>query len=280
MVKIVKLEETNVALGKQTAMSSVSNGRDGAKGVDGNTNEDIDEGSCFHTDTGIEHTGTLNPWWRVDLEAMFHIVNVTLFNRIDGCGTLGCGYRASNLRLSMGTTLESMNIVDTVPDQIKDIHTFSFPEGKQARYVQVTLEGQKKILHLCEVQVFGFQIDERNVALGKQTTVSSVYNGFYGTKGVDGNTNQDHNKGSCFHTRPDTLNPWWRVDLGAMYHIVNVTLFNRIDSDCYIDGCNRRASNLRLSMGTSLESMNVVDTVPGQIEDIHTFSFPEGKQAR
>ncbi|XP_053385665.1 fucolectin-like [Mercenaria mercenaria] len=156
-LECTRIGATNVALlGKQTVMSSVINGFYGAKGVDGNTNQEFNEGTCFITDPGTQHTGTLNPWWRVDLGALYHIVNVTFFNRIDGCGTVGCGYRASNLRLSMGTSLETINVVGTVPGQIEDIHTFSFPESKQARYVQVTLEGQKKILHLCEVQVFGF----------------------------------------------------------------------------------------------------------------------------
>ncbi|XP_045178929.2 fucolectin-like [Mercenaria mercenaria] len=144
------LEETNVALGKQTAISSISDSHDKAKGVDGNTNQDLKEGSCFHTDKETD------PWWRVDLGAMYHIVDVTLFNRIDSdCEIGGCNRRTRDLRLSMGTTLESMNIVGTVPGQIDDIHTFLFPEGKQARYVQVTLEGLE-YLHLCEVQVFGF----------------------------------------------------------------------------------------------------------------------------
>ncbi|XP_053388100.1 uncharacterized protein LOC128551311 [Mercenaria mercenaria] len=227
--KCTKIKETNVALGKKTAMSSEFNGYIGNKGVDGNTNQGIDKGSCFHTDKET------NPWWRVDLGAMYHIVSVTLFNRIDVCETGGCNHRANDLRLGIGTTLESMNIVGTVPDQIDDIHTFSFPKGKQARYVQVSLEGEKT-LHLCEVQVFGFPIEETNAALGKQTAMSSIALGHDGAKGVDGNTNQDLHEGSCFHTNNE-INPWWRVDLGAMYHIVNVTLFNRIDSVCETGGC-------------------------------------------
>ncbi|XP_053387788.1 uncharacterized protein LOC123543092 [Mercenaria mercenaria] len=150
--KCTKIEETNLALEKQTAMSSVNNGYNGTQGVDGNTNQYFEEGSCFHT------KNEANPWWRVDLEAIHYIVNVKLFNRIDSCEEGKCSRRASDLMLSMGMTLESMNVVGTVPGQIDDIHTFSFPEGKQARYVQVTLRGQKKVLHLCEVQVFGFPI--------------------------------------------------------------------------------------------------------------------------
>ncbi|XP_053391645.1 uncharacterized protein LOC128554388 isoform X2 [Mercenaria mercenaria] len=150
--KCTKIDETNVAQDKQTSMSSIYHGHDGTKGIDGNTNQDFGQGSCFHTE---EET---DPWWQVDLGDIYDIVNVTLFNRVVGqCDTGGCN-RATDLSLSIGTTLESMYIVGTVPGPINDIHTFKFPEGKEARYVRVTLEGQNKVLHLCEVQVFGFPI--------------------------------------------------------------------------------------------------------------------------
>ncbi|XP_053387122.1 uncharacterized protein LOC123541821 [Mercenaria mercenaria] len=143
-------KKTNVALGKQTVMSSVHDDHDGAKGVDGNTNQYFGKDSCFHTELQTD------PWWRVDLGDIYDIFHVTLFNRIgDECEGVECNRRASDLRLSMGMTLESLYIVGTVPDQIEDIHTFHFLEGQQARYVKVTLEGEKN-LHLCEVQVFGF----------------------------------------------------------------------------------------------------------------------------
>ena len=54
-----------------------------------------------------------------------------------------------------GTTLDTLEVIAHVPDQIDDIHTFEFPDGIKARYVNVTLYGYS-MLHLCEVQVFGY----------------------------------------------------------------------------------------------------------------------------
>ncbi|XP_060573784.1 uncharacterized protein LOC132731594, partial [Ruditapes philippinarum] len=74
----------------------------------------------------------------------------------DGDGSKGVdGERASDLDLMFGTTENNMYIVRQVDGQIEDIHTFNFPESKEARYVQVMLR-RKQYLHLCEVQVFGF----------------------------------------------------------------------------------------------------------------------------
>jgi hypothetical protein len=55
----------------------------------------------------------------------------------------------------LGTKEDNMYTVRQVDGQIEDIHTFNFPESKEARYVKVMLRRQQ-YLHLCEVQVLGF----------------------------------------------------------------------------------------------------------------------------
>ncbi|XP_060603804.1 uncharacterized protein LOC132756691 [Ruditapes philippinarum] len=142
----------NVAIGKPTSMSSVyynndGNNYDGSKGVDGNLNQSWSVRSCFHTNDD------LHSWWRVDLGQMYRCFRVVLYNRLDCCKE-----RASDLDLMFGTTENNMYIVRQVDGQIEDIHTFNFPEGKGARYVQVMLRRQNS-LHLCEVQVFGFALN-------------------------------------------------------------------------------------------------------------------------
>ncbi|XP_053372651.1 fucolectin-like [Mercenaria mercenaria] len=91
----------------------------------------------------------------------------------------------------------------------------------------------------------------------------------------DGNTTQYFSGRSCFHTDLQQ-DPWWRVDLGAICEIHSVKLFNRLDSKRVA----RRASNMTLSVGISQQSMQQVGYVPGQIDDIHTFSFLGGIEAR
>ncbi|XP_053387809.1 fucolectin-like [Mercenaria mercenaria] len=141
---------TNVAEGKQTTMSSVSSKHvnyGGDKGVDGITNQDLWQGFCFHTEYES------SPWWRVDLGAKYGIFSVKLYNILNSGGV----WKARDLRLSIGITLETMDIVGSVLGQIDDIHTFNFSAGIEGRYVQVTLMGAN-VLHLCEIQVFGFSV--------------------------------------------------------------------------------------------------------------------------
>ncbi|XP_060582674.1 uncharacterized protein LOC132739042 [Ruditapes philippinarum] len=135
---------TNVAIGRRTYMSSVYQGYNGSMGVDGNSNQLWSGRSCFHTKNDV------HSWWRIDLGKIYRCFRVVLYNRLDDCKE-----RASDLDLMFGTTENNMYIVRQVDGQIEDIHTFNFPESKEARYVQVMLRRQNP-LHLCEVQVFGF----------------------------------------------------------------------------------------------------------------------------
>ncbi|XP_053388099.1 uncharacterized protein LOC128551310 [Mercenaria mercenaria] len=144
--KCTKIDETSVALRKTTTMSGVWYNYSGEKGVDGNTNQRFSGRSCFVTST------VNRPWWRVDLGAIFGIVRVELYNRLDYLK-----WMTKNLTLSIGTSLQSMVVVGSVPGQIDDIHTFNFTPARaiEARYVQVDLKGMGT-LSLCEVEVFGF----------------------------------------------------------------------------------------------------------------------------
>jgi hypothetical protein len=66
-----------------------------------------------------------------------------------------------------------------------------------------------------------------NVALNKSATQSSTYGGstYPASNAVDGNL------GTFNHTVGDTSdqNPWWRVNLGSMYPLGSVTVYNRQD---------------------------------------------------
>ncbi len=66
-----------------------------------------------------------------------------------------------------------------------------------------------------------------NVAHNKPTMQAGLAEGHTSWRAVDGNidTNQDH--GSCAHPDDDSRNPaWWRVDLGKLHRIYNVTIYN------------------------------------------------------
>ncbi len=70
---------------------------------------------------------------------------------------------------------------------------------------------------------------QANVAAGKPATQSSSPYGATGTAAaaVDGNTNGEWNNGSVSHT--DVQGPWWQVDLGGVYDISRIRIWNRTD---------------------------------------------------
>ena len=72
-----------------------------------------------------------------------------------------------------------------------------------------------------------------NVALMKPAQLSSEASRFpYATAAtaVDGNKAADIFDRSCTHTKesPADDRPWWRVDLGQLYHVHSVQITNRL----------------------------------------------------
>ncbi|XDV35030.1 hypothetical protein PO909_005127 [Leuciscus waleckii] len=64
---------------------------------------------------------------------------------------------------------------------------------------------------------------------------------------VDGNRDSDYKKGSCTITKTE-FNPWWRVDLGNVYSVSNVTITNR--GDC----CKDRLRGAQIRIGNKLDN--------------------------
>ena len=102
-----------------------------------------------------------------------------------------------------------------------------------------------------------------NVALQKET-FQSVTDGFWdgrSSKAVDGNTDGNfYSHGNKYKLNSVThgtgTNPQWRVELGNMYKILNVRIFNR--SDC----CQYRLNGFTLTIcnginGISWEKTNI-----------------------
>ncbi|XP_060603499.1 CUB and sushi domain-containing protein 3-like [Ruditapes philippinarum] len=117
-----------------------------------------------------------------------------------------------------------------------------------------------------------------NVALNKSTSMSTLWTAwgdaftFRSPLGVDGDTTQDKYANSCFVTDWE-IGPWWKVDLGAMYRINRVVLYNRLDSN--ID----RAHDIVLSMGLTESSLAVYDYIP-YMYSTYPFTFRCGTTAR
>ena len=67
-----------------------------------------------------------------------------------------------------------------------------------------------------------------DIALGKSTQQSSLFESHTSSKAVDGNTNGALSGGSCSHTKGE-MDPWWNVNFGQYYFIRGIEITNRAD---------------------------------------------------
>lgn len=66
-----------------------------------------------------------------------------------------------------------------------------------------------------------------DIAMNKTAKQSSTYAQFVADGAVDGNRGTDQTKDMCAHTAVEDTNPWWMVDLLAVYYITAVRILNR-----------------------------------------------------
>ena len=97
--------------------------------------------------------------------------------------------------------------------------------GIDARYVRIQVPGEKKMLHIAELQIFG---DGKNLALDGKATQSSTGFGGNVSYANDGNTDGNFQSKSVTHTSIET-DPWLEIDLGASQHIDQIVIWNRTD---------------------------------------------------
>lgn len=88
---------------------------------------------------------------------------------------------------------------------------------------------------LLFVTLFAFSnLTAQNIALNKLAEQSTTYTNnpqatkFKASNAVDGNTSGAINGNSVTHTAKQT-NPWWRVDLGKIYNLKQINVYNRTD---------------------------------------------------
>ncbi|XP_053375212.1 uncharacterized protein LOC123534535 [Mercenaria mercenaria] len=162
-----------------------------------------------------------------------------------------------------------------ITDHLRHVRDLFLPSNSRARYVELHQDGTADYYPLCEVEVYGIQDEATNVALRKTSQMSSINseNLFDQSLAVDGITEQNMLKGSCFYTAEED-NPWWRVDLAGIYVIFLVRLYNRLDC------CSYDTHDVLLKVGTSLGTMINASEVAGQIEDIQNIYLPINTEAR
>ncbi|XP_022531901.1 uncharacterized protein si:ch73-359m17.2 isoform X5 [Astyanax mexicanus] len=238
----------NIAIGARAVQSSTYDSGHAQNAVDGNSNANYWKGSCSHTSYETD------PWWRLELPAVYNITSVTIVNRGDCCGKriIGAEIRIGNTLENNGNRNKLVAVINSFPSGVTNSFNFKATEGQ---FVNIFLPGSRKILTLCEVQVFS---DEEvisqspdfydNIAVGakavQSSTTPTLGNPEYA---VDGNTDTDSRRGSCSHTLTEA-NPWWRVELPGVCNVTSVTIVNR--EDC----CSDRIKGAQIHIGNSLKN--------------------------
>jgi hypothetical protein len=131
----------NLALRKPATQSSLQNDAVAARGVDGNSDGNYQNGSVTHT------TSTAGAWWQVDLGAAQSLREIVLSNRTDCCAD-----RLSNFDIKVSNDGSTWTTVATVAGTApqRSVH----PINATGRYVRVQLRGTNN-LSLAEVEVYG-----------------------------------------------------------------------------------------------------------------------------
>lgn len=96
-----------------------------------------------------------------------------------------------------------------------------------------------------------------NVALDKNAKQSTTILNALPSRAVDGNTDGNWANNSVTHT-DQTAAPWWQVDLGQVYEIANIKVWNR--TDC----CPERLSNFYLFVSDKPFASNDLNTTINQ----------------
>jgi hypothetical protein len=125
-----------------------------------------DEETGFHTDRQT------NPWWQVDLDTSRSLSRIVVYNTAD------CPERARSLQLLLSDDGKTWQKVHSQDGQVfggaKDGKPLVVQlKGERARFVRAALPGTE-YLHLNEVEVYGTDDPEQNLALGMSATQSSA----------------------------------------------------------------------------------------------------------
>uniref|UniRef100_A0A8B9HA57 Si:ch211-215k15.4 n=1 Tax=Astyanax mexicanus TaxID=7994 RepID=A0A8B9HA57_ASTMX len=206
--------------------------------IDGNTDPNYYHGSCSSTDW------QQNPWWRVDLLDEYTITSIVITNRGDSCSELinGAEVHIGNSLINNGNSNLRVGVITSIPPGRS--HTFTWDKGVSGRYVNVIIPGNKRMLILCEVEVYGYPTPHgQNAAVQGTATQSSLYGYFLASGAIDGNRN---GPGSCSFTNYD-LSPWWRVDLLKRHKVFSVSVTN--SQDVYVS----RLKGAEIRIGDNLE---------------------------
>jgi len=148
---------SNVALGKSATQSNTHGDAVAALAVDGNTDGNSSNGSMSHTGNHRQ------AWWEVDLESVYCIDGIRIWNRVAGGRDRWVMGRLSNY---------DVTILDSERNKVWSSHQKAYPDPVvelpvdqvHGRYVRIQLRiDYKSWLSLAEVEVFGSGADTKRI---------------------------------------------------------------------------------------------------------------------
>ncbi len=145
----------HIAIGKPATQSSTDFQGLASRAVDGDTNGNYGSRSVTHTNREVG-------WWRVDLQDIYDISSINVYNRTDCCSE-----RISGASVYVGL-INSTNPADYVRiGDLNNITLNAFPNiGRRARYIMVR-RNNSDYLSLAEVEVQG--------TLARNNSVATLY---------------------------------------------------------------------------------------------------------
>ncbi|XP_078691290.1 uncharacterized protein LOC144921825 [Branchiostoma floridae x Branchiostoma belcheri] len=224
--------DPDVALGRPTRQSSTAHGGPSALAVDGNRSPQHSNRFCAHTNEQND------PWWYVDLGRYVTVDHVTIVNRRDSSSE-----KITPFDVHVGSSASVVSnprcgghhhFPPTETEKVVDCG------GLRGRYVGIRLPGKRRVLALCEVEVYAAP----NLALGKPTSQSNVAHNGVASRATDGCRDPNYNSQCCTQTPAET-DPWLQVDLGTSVRVQWVVLVNR--ADC----CRDRLTPFTIHIGNN-----------------------------
>ncbi|XP_028985089.2 uncharacterized protein LOC114843053 [Betta splendens] len=221
--------------------------------IDGYPEPHFHAGSCTHTDEES------NPWWRLDLLETYIITSITITNRGDCCAE-----RIRGLQIRIGNSLANHGLGNPIARTLNSADTkmtVTFSERVEGRVVTMVLPGVRRILTLCEVEVYGYRAPTgENLAVKGKASQSSVYQFGLAYNSVDGNRATKWEQGSCSRTNKN-FEPWWRLDLGTTHKVFSINITNSDDNPESLNGAEIRVGDSLDDDGNNNPKCGMIDSI-------------------
>ncbi|XP_046554705.1 uncharacterized protein LOC124264029 isoform X2 [Haliotis rubra] len=243
----------NIALHKQTWMSSTRRVQYSRRAVDGVTDA-YNESLTIHTSLREP-----NAWWKVDLGTEVQSPLIIIYFRTDykvrrnglqfyGSVTSSLAPKNGSLFYTVRGRRDGRDIADILNVTCNESFRFL------TIYTETTNDNGGPVLDFAEVEVWNtyqsqspFTEDDDddthsdydtiqtlisgsglNVALHKRTSMSSTRRVQYSARAVDGQTDGT-DESLTIHTKEDEPTAWWKVDLNVEVHSPMIRIFFRFD---------------------------------------------------